>query len=171
VQLTSPPAGDHLIELFALADPCRRVAAARITAVVPFFGYGRSDKRHGRWVPIMAWMVADFLEVVGIDRVVTVDPHTAQIEGFFHVPVDSLTAVPTLCAALRGRLPVLSHPGVREVSVTESVGAHEENWPELGRVSIAPLASALERLAAGGPRGEIHSKSPLRAAGQAREEI
>jgi ribose-phosphate pyrophosphokinase len=105
VQPTSPPADDHLIELLAVADARRRAGAARIAAVVPFFGYGRSDNRHGRREPIMARMVADFLEVVGIDHVVTVDPHTAQIEGVFHVPMDSLTAVPTLCAALRGRLP------------------------------------------------------------------
>ena len=95
VQPTSPPADDHLIELLALADACRRAGAARIVAVVPFFGYGRSDKRHGRREPIMARMVADFLEVAGVDHVVTVDPHTPQIEGFFHVPMDSLTAVPT----------------------------------------------------------------------------
>jgi ribose-phosphate pyrophosphokinase len=105
MQPTSPPTNDHLIELLALADACRRAGAARIMAIVPFFGYGRADRRHGRREPIMARVVADLLEVVGIDHVVTVDPHTAQIEGFFRAPVDSLTAVPTLCRALRGRLP------------------------------------------------------------------
>jgi ribose-phosphate pyrophosphokinase len=106
MQPTSPPTNDHLIELLALADACRRSGAARITAIVPFFGYGRADRRHGRREPIMARVVADLLEVVGIDHAVTVDPHTAQIEGFFHAPVDSLTAVPTLCGALQGRLPL-----------------------------------------------------------------
>jgi ribose-phosphate pyrophosphokinase len=105
MQPTSPPTNDHLLELLALADACRRAGAARIMAIVPFFGYGRADRRHGRREPIMARVVADLLEVVGIDHVVTVDPHTAQIEGFFRAPVDSLTAVPTLCRALRGRLP------------------------------------------------------------------
>src|SRR5438132_3259630 len=96
VQPTSPPVNDHLIELLAVADACRRASAAHITAVVPYYGYGRADKRHGRREPITARMVTDLLETVGIDHVVTMDLHTPQIEGFFHVPVDSLTAVPTL---------------------------------------------------------------------------
>jgi ribose-phosphate pyrophosphokinase len=105
VQPTSPPVNEHLIELLALADACRRAGAARITAIVPFFGYGRADKRHGRREPIMARVVADLLQIVGISHVVTLDLHTPQIEGFFHAPVDSLTAVPTLCQALRERVP------------------------------------------------------------------
>jgi ribose-phosphate pyrophosphokinase len=106
MQPTSPPTNDHLIELFALADACHRAGSARIIAIVPFFGYGRADRRHGRREPIMARVVADLLEAVAIDHVVMVDPHTAQTEGFFHVPVDSLTAVPMLCCALRGHLPL-----------------------------------------------------------------
>jgi ribose-phosphate pyrophosphokinase len=105
VQPTSPPVNEHLIELLAFADACRRAAAARITAVAPYFGYARADKRHGRREPITARVAADLMEAVGIAHVVTVDPHTPQIEGFFQVPVDSLTAVPTLCQALLGRLP------------------------------------------------------------------
>jgi ribose-phosphate pyrophosphokinase len=105
VQPTSPPVNDHLIELLAMADACRRAAAARVTAVVPYFGYGRADKRHGRREPITARVAADLLEAVGIAQVITVDPHTPQIEGFFHAPVDSLTAVPMICQALCARLP------------------------------------------------------------------
>jgi ribose-phosphate pyrophosphokinase len=105
VQPTSPPVNDHLVELLALADACRRAVAARITAVVPYFGYARADKRHGRREPITGRMVADLLEAVGITHVVTVDLHTPQMEGFFFAPVDSLTAVPTLCRALCERLP------------------------------------------------------------------
>jgi ribose-phosphate pyrophosphokinase len=105
VQPTSPPVNDNLIELLALADACRRAAAARITSVVPYFGYARADKRHSRREPITGRVVADLLEAVGIAHVVTLDLHTPQIEGFFHAPVDSLTAVPTLCRALRDRLP------------------------------------------------------------------
>ncbi len=123
VQPTSPPVNDHLVELLALADACRRAAAARITAIVPYFGYGRADKRHGRREPITGRMVADVLEAVGIAHVVTVDLHTPQIEGFFFAPVDSLTAVPTLCRALRDRLP----PDVVVVS------------PDAGRVRLATL--------------------------------
>jgi ribose-phosphate pyrophosphokinase len=105
VQPTSLPVNDSLVELLPLADANRRAGAARITAIVPYFGYGRADKRNGRREPIMARVIADLLQAVGIGHVATVDLHTPQIEGFFHVPVDSLTAVPTLCAALRDRLP------------------------------------------------------------------
>jgi len=105
VQSTSPPVNDHLMELLAMADACRRAAAARITAVIPYFGYARADRRRGRREPITARMVADLLQAVGVAHVVTVDVHTPQIEGFFHAPVDSLTAVPTLCQALREGLP------------------------------------------------------------------
>jgi len=105
VQPTAPPVNDHLVELLAFADACRRSAAARITAVVPYFGYARSDRRHGRREPITASLVAQLMQAAGIDHVVTLDLHAAQIEGFFHIPVESLTAVPTLCRALRDRLP------------------------------------------------------------------
>lgn len=117
VQPLSPPVNDHLVELLALADACRRAAAVRITAVVPYLGYARSDKRHGRREPISGRMVADVLEAVGIDHVVTMDLHAPQIEGFFHIPVDSLTAVPTLCDILHEKLP----PGV--VVVAPDAGA------------------------------------------------
>src|SRR5918999_135901 len=105
VQPTQPPVNDHLVELLAFADGCRRASAARITAIVPYFGYARSDKRNSRRVPVMASMVADLMQSVGIGHVVTVDVHTPQLEGFFRIPVDSLTAVPTLVHALRDRLP------------------------------------------------------------------
>jgi ribose-phosphate pyrophosphokinase len=105
VQSTSPPVDEHLIELLALADACRRAAAARITAVIPYFGYARADKRNGRREPITASMVADLLQAVGINQVLTLDLHAPQIEGFFRIPVDSLTAVPTLTEALHKRLP------------------------------------------------------------------
>jgi ribose-phosphate pyrophosphokinase len=256
VQPTAPPVNDHLVELLALADACRRAGAGRISAIVPFFGYGRADKRHGRREPIMARVVADLMEVVGISHVITVDLHTPQIEGFFHVPVDSLTAVPTLCRALRDRVPhdlvvvspdvgrvamatryaeqclgapvivlhkermsgvetkvtrivgevlgraclivddkistggtvaesiaallaagarpeiivaathglfvgdarhKLSHPAVREVLVTDTVRAPEQDWPQLRVISIAPLiAEAVQRFLADGWLGELH---------------
>lgn len=105
VQPTSPPVNDHLVELLVMADACRRAAAAHITAIVPYFGYAHADKRHGRREPITASMVAHLLQTVGINHVVTVDLHMPQIEGFFHIPVDSLTAMPTLSGALRSRLP------------------------------------------------------------------
>ena len=99
VQPTSPPVNDHLVELLAIIDACRRSAARRITAVVPYFGYSRADKRHGRREPITASMVALLLQAVGVDHLISVDLHAAQIEGFFHTAVDTLTAVPVLSDA------------------------------------------------------------------------
>jgi ribose-phosphate pyrophosphokinase len=105
VQPTSPPVNDHLVELLAIIDACRRSAAQRITAVVPYFGYSRSDKRHGRRESITASMVALLLQAVGVDHIMSIDLHAAQIEGFFHTAVDTLSAVPVLSDALRSRLP------------------------------------------------------------------
>ena len=121
VQPTAPPVNDRLVELLAFADACRRCAAVRVTAIVPYFGYARSDKRHGRREPIMASLVARLMETAGVDHIVTFDLHAAQIEGFFHIPVDELTAVSTLCRALQGRL----SPGTVVVS------------PDAGRVALA----------------------------------
>jgi ribose-phosphate pyrophosphokinase len=105
IQPTSPPVNDHLIELLAFADACRRASAARITAVMPYFGYARADKRSGRREPITASMVADLMQAVGVNHVITIDLHASQIEGFFHIPVDSLTAAPVMAEALRPGLP------------------------------------------------------------------
>ena len=121
VQPTAPPVNDRLVELLAFADACRRSAAARVTAVVPYFGYARSDQRHGRREPILASLVARLLEAAGVDHIVTLDLHAAQIEGFFDIPVDELTAASTLCGALGGRL----SPGTVVVS------------PDGGRVAMA----------------------------------
>ena len=105
IQPTSPPVNDHLIELLAFADACRRASASHITAVMPYFGYARADKRHGRREPITASMVAALMQAVGVNHVVTIDLHAPQIEGFFHIPVDSLTAAPVMVEALRPGLP------------------------------------------------------------------
>jgi ribose-phosphate pyrophosphokinase len=105
IQSTAPPVNDHLFELLAFADASRRASAAHIVAVIPYFGYARSDKRHGRREPISARLVADLLEAVGIDHVITLDLHASQIEGFFHIPVDSLTAVGVLSDVVGRRLP------------------------------------------------------------------
>jgi ribose-phosphate pyrophosphokinase len=125
VQPTSPPVNDHLMELLALADACRRAAAGHITAVVPYFGYGRADKRQGKREPITGRVVADLLETVGIGHVVTVDLHTPQIEGFFRTSVDTLTAVPTLCRSIGDRMPagsVVVAPDVGRVPLATQYG-------------------------------------------------
>jgi ribose-phosphate pyrophosphokinase len=105
IQSTAPPVNDHLMELLAMIDACRRASAARIFAVLPYFGYARSDKRHGRREPISARLVADLLQTAGADHVITIDLHASQIEGFFRIPADSLSAVSVLCEALKRRLP------------------------------------------------------------------
>lgn len=105
LQPTGPHVNDHLVELIAFADACRRAAASRIVAVIPYFGYGRSDKRGRRREPIMASAVAQMLQTVGIDQVITVDPHSQQLEGYFQIPIDTPSAVPTLVDALRDRIP------------------------------------------------------------------
>jgi len=105
IQPTSPPVNDNLVELLAMADACHRSSAGAITAIVPYFGYARSDKRHGRREPITASMIAVLMQAVGIRHVVMVDLHSSQIEGFFQTAVDNLTAVPTLCEFLRRRVP------------------------------------------------------------------
>lgn len=91
LQSTSAPTNDNLMELLLLADALRRASAARITAVVPYFGYGRQDRRiRSARVPISAKVVADMMAAVGIDRLLTVDLHADQIQGFFNMPVDNV---------------------------------------------------------------------------------
>jgi ribose-phosphate pyrophosphokinase len=123
IQPTSPPVNDHLIELLAFVDACRRASAGRITTVMPYFGYSRADKRGGRREPITASMVADLMQAVGVKHVVTIDLHASQIEGFFHIPVDSLTAAPVIAEELRQGLPaetvVVSPDAGRVQMVTE----------------------------------------------------
>ena len=92
VQPISSPVNSHLMELLIMIDAMKRASAKRITAVIPYYAYGRSDKKDQPRVPITARLVADLLTVAGADRVLTVDLHKAQIQGFFNIPVDELTA-------------------------------------------------------------------------------
>ncbi len=97
VQSTSPPANDHLMELLVLVDALRRASAARITALVPYFGYARQDRRmRSARVPITAKLVANLMVTAGIDRLVAVDVHSDQIQGFFDIPFDNVYASPVL---------------------------------------------------------------------------
>jgi ribose-phosphate pyrophosphokinase len=94
VQPTSRPANDNLMELLIMADALRRSSAARITAVIPYFGYARQDRRTKARTPISAKLVANMLVEAGIERILTLDLHAAQIQGFFDIPVDNLYASP-----------------------------------------------------------------------------
>jgi ribose-phosphate pyrophosphokinase len=93
VQPIVSPVNDRLMELFVMIDAAKRASAGRITAVVPHYAYGRSDKKDQPRVPITARLVANFLETAGADRLLTVDLHAGQIQGFFNIPVDELTAL------------------------------------------------------------------------------
>ena len=94
IQPTSNPANDNLMELLIIADALRRSSAARITAVIPYFGYARQDRRTKARTPISAKLVANLIDVAGVDRVLTLDLHATQIQGFFDLPVDNLYAAP-----------------------------------------------------------------------------
>jgi ribose-phosphate pyrophosphokinase len=97
VQPTSPPANDHLMELLVMIDACRRASAGHITAVVPYFGYARQDRRpRATRSAITAKLVADMFGQVGVDRLLTLDLHSDQIQGFFAIPVDNVYASPVL---------------------------------------------------------------------------
>src|SRR5246500_5027752 len=96
VQPTCPPVNDNLMELLTILDSLKRASAARITAVLPYYGYARQDRKDVGRVPITAKLVADLLTVAGCHRVVTLDLHAAQIQGFFDIPVDHLHAGPVI---------------------------------------------------------------------------
>jgi len=96
VQTMTSPVNTRIMELFIMIDAARRASAGRITAVVPYYPYGRSDKKDQPRVPITARLIANFLETAGADRLLTVDLHAGQIQGFFNIPVDELTALTLL---------------------------------------------------------------------------
>ena len=104
VQPTSPPTNEHLMELLIMVDAARRASADRITAVIPFFGYARQDRKDQPRVPITAKLVANLLYASGVHRVLTMDLHAQQVQGFFDIPVDHLYSLPVLIKYLRQRL-------------------------------------------------------------------
>jgi ribose-phosphate pyrophosphokinase len=104
IQSSSPPVDQHTMEVFAIADACRRAAASGITWIAPYLGYARSDNRRGRRAPVMGRLVADFIERAGIDHVIAVDLHSQQLEGFFHIPVENLTAMFAIADVLKPHL-------------------------------------------------------------------
>jgi len=116
-QPTTPPVNEHLVELALLLDACRRAGSRRVTAVVPYFGYARQDRRSRPGQAIGARVVADILAAAGADRIVVVDPHTPGFEATCSIPVEVLTATSVLVTALRNR-----EPG-RSVVVAPDLGA------------------------------------------------
>jgi ribose-phosphate pyrophosphokinase len=109
VQPTGPPVNENLMELLVMLDAFKRSSASRITAVMPYYGYARQDRKDKPRVPISAKLVADLLTAAGTDRVLTMDLHAAQIQGFFNVPVDHLFAAPVILEyVMRLKLPKLT---------------------------------------------------------------
>src|SRR6266852_1024811 len=103
IQSTSYPANDHLMELLIIIDALRRASARRITAVVPYFGYARQDRKPGPRTPISAKLVANLITNAGADRVLTLDLHAGQFQGFFDIPTDNLYAAPVMVRDIRER--------------------------------------------------------------------
>jgi ribose-phosphate pyrophosphokinase len=159
LQSTSPPVEQHLMELLLLADACRRAGAGRLTAVIPYFGYARQDRRTGRR-SLGARVAADAIGTAGFDRLMLIDAHTPAIEGFFAVPIDHLTAVPLLAGAAAASMPdnaVVVAPDLGAVKMARAYA----------RVLHAPLAfvhkSRLngQQVEAHEIIGEVRNRAPI----------
>ena len=133
VQSTSAPANRHLMELLIMVDALRRSSARRVTAVIPYYGYARQDRKVAPRVPITAKLVADLIAVAGTDRVLCIDLHAGQIQGFFNIPVDNLYATPVLLPAIR------EHFGSQVTIISPDAGGVERARAYAKRLD-APLA-------------------------------
>lgn len=160
LQPTAPPAERHLLELLLLADACRRDGAARLTALIPYFGYARQDRRaHGREA-LGARLVADLLATAELARVITVDLHSDALEGCFAMPLEHLGAVPTLAAAARAVAPaeaVVVAPDLGAVRLAERYARLLDR--PLAIVHKTRLSGAAVR--ATGITGEVQGRVPL----------
>jgi len=133
LQSTSAPANRHLMELLIMVDALRRSSAKRVTAVIPYYGYARQDRKVAPRVPITAKLVADLIAVAGTDRVLCIDLHAGQIQGFFNIPVDNLYATPVLLPACR------EHFGSNVTIISPDAGGVERARAYAKRLD-APLA-------------------------------
>ena len=123
VQSTCKPVNDHLMELLVMCDACRRASAGRITAVIPYFGYARQDRKAKSRDPISAKLVANMITAAGADRVLTVDLHAAQIQGFFDIPLDHLLGNPTFVDYYLAKFPETEYNHDDFVVVSPDVGS------------------------------------------------
>jgi ribose-phosphate pyrophosphokinase len=135
LQSTSYPANDNLMELLIGIDACRRASARRITAVIPYFGYARQDRKPGPRTPISAKLVANMITEAGADRVLSVDLHAGQIQGFFDIPTDNLYAAPVMAADILAR-----YGGEDLMVVSPDVGGVVRARALAKRLDNAPLA-------------------------------
>jgi len=147
VQPTSHPVNQSIMELLIMIDAFKRASAGRITAVIPYYSYGRSDKKDQPRVPITARLIADMLTVAGADRVLTMDLHQGQIQGFFSIPVDELTAVNLICAHIKAKK-------LDDIVVVSELGFAKKarNFAELLQ---APLAIVEKRRLGNDDRTEV----------------
>ena len=120
IQSTCAPTNNNLMELLIMTDALKRASAATITAVIPYYGYARQDRKAAPRTPITAKLVADLITTAGVNRVVTIDLHAGQIQGFFNIPVDNLYAVPVILDYLKNRF-----AGEQIVMVTPDAGGTE----------------------------------------------
>ena len=135
VQSTSFPANDHLMELLIIIDALKRASARRVTAVIPYFGYARQDRKPGPRTPISAKLVANLITRAGADRVLTMDLHAGQIQGFFDIPTDNLFAAPVMAADIQTRY------GTQQLMVVSpDVGGVVRARALAKRLNNAPLA-------------------------------
>jgi ribose-phosphate pyrophosphokinase len=135
LQSTAYPANDNLMELLICIDALRRSSARRITAVLPYYGYGRQDRKSGSRTPISAKLVANLITVAGANRVLSVDLHAGQIQGFFDIPTDNLYAAPVMSADIQARF-----PGRNITVVSPDVGGVARARALAKRLDNAPLA-------------------------------
>ncbi|MCL6683862.1 ribose-phosphate pyrophosphokinase [Sphingomonas alba] len=133
IQSTSYPANDNLMELLICIDALRRASAKRITAVIPYFGYARQDRKPGPRTPISAKLVANLITTAGADRVLSMDLHAGQIQGFFDIPTDNLWAAPVMAADIQARLAnkqlMVVSPDVGGVVRARSLAKRLDNAP------------------------------------------
>jgi ribose-phosphate pyrophosphokinase len=148
IQSTAFPANDAFMELLFWIDACKRASAASVTAVVPYFSYAKGDKKDEPRVSIRARVCADALEAAGVDRIVTVDLHAPQIQGFFRVPVDDLYAMPYLCDGIR-RL------GLQNPIVVSPDAGFAKRARRFARRLQAPLAIADKERSGHDERAEV----------------
>ena len=123
IQSTCKPVNDHLMELLVMIDACRRASAGRITAVIPYFGYARQDRKAKSRDPISAKLVANMLTAAGANRILTMDLHAAQIQGFFDIPVDHLLGNPTFVKYYLDKFPEDKYDHDQFVVVSPDVGS------------------------------------------------
>jgi ribose-phosphate pyrophosphokinase len=142
IQAFSMPVNDHLMQMLIMIDAAKRASAGRITAVIPYYGYGRTDKKDQPRVPITARLIADLLTTAGADRVLTIDLHAGQIQGFFSTPVDELTALPIIARYFEEK--ALPNPVVVGVDIGISKRARD-----LAERLDVPLAIVEKRRVAG----------------------